>query len=82
MTPQQLIDLPYAGSATKQLIKQGDWLSVNSDEERLNWLDDRNVEVLDEDEHNILVRRHVGSWSDGIRSAIDFAAMYELKEKE
>lgn len=25
MTPQQLIDLPYAGMAEKQLRKQGDW---------------------------------------------------------
>lgn len=25
MTPQQLMDLPYAGMAEKQLRKQGDW---------------------------------------------------------
>ena len=38
MTPHELINLPYAGMAKKELIAQGRWNHTLTDEERIDWL--------------------------------------------
>ena len=38
MTPHELINLPYAGTAKKELIDQGRWNHTLTDEERIDWL--------------------------------------------
>ena len=38
MTPHELINLPYAGMARKELIAQGKWNHTITDQERIEWL--------------------------------------------
>lgn len=40
MTPQDLMNLPYAGMAKKELVYQGKWNHLLTDTDRIEWLAD------------------------------------------
>lgn len=45
MGVHELINLPYAGMARKELIAQGKWNHTLTDEERIEWLADNAREM-------------------------------------
>lgn len=76
MTPQQLMDMPYAGMAKKELIAQGMWNHTITDEERIDWLQDNCLSMkFDEyDETWKIKTADFDCWYGSMRDDIDNAA--------
>lgn len=75
MTPQQLIDLPGYGNASKHVKAMGYWRETLNDTERIEWLDGHVVSVIHVENTCSLINRFIGSnWSFGLRGEIDFVA--------
>jgi len=80
MTPQDLINLPGAGNAEKQLRSDGLWRVTINDTERINWLDGMNVSVKTVVKEETLIDAIGDYWGGGIRGLIDDASMTQQLE--
>ena len=57
MTPQELIDLPYAGMAEKEIRRSGKWREEYTFDDLLDWMSDYRVMIVSD---NRLVIDHAG----------------------
>lgn len=80
VTPQQLMDLPSAGMAEKQLRKAGLWRLTIDDTERIEWLDGKSVKVKNTVTDETLIDTIGNYWGGGIRGLIDNAATLTAME--
>lgn len=85
MTPQELMDLPYAGMAEKELRLRGMWNVTATDTERLEWIAE-NVKHMVRHPDPIVQSWHfdvaIGYYDiDFLRDDIDDAASKMGKDK-
>lgn len=83
MTPQELMDLPYAGMAESKLRDYGEWRVCINDIERMDWLEDKNVTVKTENDGFTFFDGICGDYyAGGVRWAIDSAAEKQYMNEE
>lgn len=70
MTPQELIDLPYAGMAEKEVRQSGQWREEYTFDDFLEWASDYRVMVIRDSR---LIVDHVGYYDieHSVRNAME-----------
>lgn len=70
MTPQELMDLPYAGMAEKEVRKSGEWREDYTFDDFMEWASDYRVMIVSE---NKLIIDHYGERDieDSVRYAME-----------
>lgn len=80
MTPQQLLDLPGAGSASKRVKAMGMWRETMTDTERIEWIEEHNATIKYDIDGYRIVKPTRGELWDVLRPAIDESAMKQTAE--